>query len=371
MNSLAIYFNDLPDPRQRNLLDHPLINILTIVLLSSCCGASGWEEMQMWAECRREWLATFLDVSMGLPSADTLRRVMAALLPGPFRKAFIAWSQAIVQKTQGKLIAIDGKTVRGSARPSEQIAALHVVRAWVCENHLVLGQIATEEKSNEITAIPQLLDLLSIEGATISIDAMGTQRAIATKILEKKAEYLMAVKDNQPTMALEIAKHFRERAERARNSARFHRTEEQGHGRWERRRVWVETDLDGLASCEAWPGAKTMVCVESERTTDKGISFEERFFISSRTLRAKEAAQLVRGHWGIENACHWTLDVMFREDDSRIWEGHAPENLAVIRNLLLAALKQDTLHKKRSLKQRMKLCAWDNNYLHHILQSLF
>ena len=370
MTPLAAAFADVPDPRQATLVDHPLLHILTIVTLAMLCGAEGWEDMALWSTINVGFLSTMIDVSGGVPSADTLRRVMAALLPGPFRKAYTAWAQALAEHTRGKLIALDGKTNKGSRRRTENVPALPVVRAWVTENRLVLGQVATEAKSNEITAIPEWLDLLSIKGAIITIDAMGTQRKIAEKILHGEAGYMMSVKDNQPTMHGEIQAGLASLPEPKRASKTFARSEEKSRDRHEIRRVWTSSDLEGRPACQAWPGAKTIVRYESERTTCEGTTVGERYFITSQEVTAKEALPMIRGHWGIENTCHWTLDVVFGEDDSRIWEGHAPENLSLIRNMLMVALKNETT-RKMSMRQKRKVCMWDHNYLLLVLRGLF
>jgi predicted transposase YbfD/YdcC len=370
MTPFAIAFADVPDPRLKSLVGHSLMNVLTIVTLATLCGAEGWDDMSLWATVNVGYLATLLDLSQGLPSADTLRRVMARLLPGPLRKAYAAWAKALVEHTEGKLIALDGKANKGSRRRFEGVPAVHVVRAWVTEHRLVLGQLATDAKSNEITAIPELLDLLSIKGATITIDAMGTQRKIATKILDGEANYMMSVRENQPTMHEEVQGKLAALPEPKRPSTAFASTEEKSRDRHEIRRVWTYNDLDKLPFCQAWPGAKTIVRYESERTTCEGTTVGQRYFITSREVTAKEVLPMIRSHWGIENTCHWTLDVVFGEDDCRIWEGHAPENLSLIRNLLMVALKNETT-RKLSMRQKRKLCMWDHNYLLLVLRGLF
>lgn len=331
------------------------------------CGAEGWDDMQLWADCRRAWLATFLDLSAGIPSADTLRRVMAALDPKAFREHFAAWAQDLVERVGGQ-IAIDGKAVRGSARPSEGLRCVHIVRAFLCGNKLVLGQLACDEKSNEITAIPDLLKMIALKGALVSIDAMGTQREIAEAIVDGGGDYLQSVKDNQPTLRAEIEAALGSLPEPKTASTTFTKTENEGHGRHEVRRVWTSTKLARLEACSAWPWAQTIVRIESERTTDSGVSIEDHFYISSRKLTAKQAAAAVRDHWQIES-CHWTLDVTLAEDRSTVWEGHAPENLSVVRSVVMTALKREP--RKLSMKQKKKLCGWDTEYLTTMLRSLF
>ncbi len=368
VNPLAPFLREIRDPRRPYLIDHPLMTILSIVVLSMFCGAEGWEEMVDWAECKKTWLGTFLDLSHGVPSADTLRRTVAGLLPGPFRKAFVAWAQTLVASTEGKLIAIDGKTARGSTNDAGDI--LHVVRAWVRENALVLGQVATGAKSNEITAIPELLELLSLRGATVTLDAMGTQREIALSILEKDAHYVMALKDNQPTICAEAQVELGTKTEPRRATPSFHKTEDKGHGRTEVRRVWVTSKLDHLAALITWPGVQTLIRIESERCVDGKTSFEDRYYLASNVLTAKEAGAMVRGHWSIENTCHWTLDVVFGEDDARVREGHAPENLGLVRSLILNVFKRDTT-RKTSLKRKYKLCGWDHDFMLEMVRGLF
>jgi predicted transposase YbfD/YdcC len=338
MPSLRNVFPNVKDPRRVSHVDHPLLSILIIALLAMLCGAKGWEEIQEWAEVRQEWLSTFLDLPSGIPSADTTRRVFAVLDPKVFREDFQHWIQSAFESLPGLRMAIDGKTMRGSA--SRGLSALHIVRAFCVDNHLVLGQLACDEKSNEITAIPELLKTLALKGVLVTIDAMGCQHEIAQAIVDGGGDYLLAVKDNQPLLRQEIEAQLGSRPVPTRSSPSFHQTEDKAHGRLERRRVWTENRLAKLDLYGQWVEANTIVRIESERHTEAGVSIENRYYLSSRKLSAKEAAEAVRGHWAIENECHWSLDVTLGEDNSRICDGHAPENLSVVRSMVLAMLKK-------------------------------
>jgi len=373
--SFSTFFGDLKDPRRVSHSDHPLLTVVAIAVLSMLCGARGWEDMNEWAQVRQTWLATFLDLTAGVPSADTFRRVFAALDPKAFRQGFSAWSQAIADKMPELHIAVDGKTVRGSARRG--LPAVHVVRAFVVNNSLVLGQLATDEKSNEITAIPDLLKTLALRGALVTIDAMGCQHDIAQTIVDAKADYLLSVKDNQPNLHAEIAATLSSRLPSSRTSASFCEQTNQGHGRVERRRVWTETRLNKLELYGTWVEANTIVRVESERQTEAGVSLENRYYLSSRKLTATQAAKAIRAHWAIENVCHWSLDVTLGEDASRIAEGYAAENLSLVRSVVLAAVKQHVEasvkagKRKLSLAMTQKVCGWDQATLLEVARGLF
>jgi len=331
--------------------------------------------MNEWARVRQTWLATFLDLTAGVPSANTFRRVFAALDPKAFRQGFSAWSQAIADKIPELHIAVDGKTVRGSARRG--LPAVHVVRAFVVNNSLVLGQLATDEKSNEIKAIPDLLKTLALRGALVTIDAMGCQHDIAQTIVDAKADYLLSVKDNQPNLHAEIAATLSSRRPSSRTLASFCEQTNEGHGRVERRRVWTETRLNKLELYGTWVEANTIVRVESERQTEAGVSIENRYYLSSRKLTATQAAKAIRARWAIENVCHWSLDVTLGEDASRIAEGYAAENLSLVRSVVLAAVKQHVEasvkagKRKLSLAMTQKVCGWDQATLLEVARGLF
>jgi predicted transposase YbfD/YdcC len=332
--------------------------------LATICGAEGWDEIHAWAKAKEDWLKTILDLPAGVPSADTFSRLFDAMLPGPFQKAFVAWMGSLTKGTNGKLVAIDGKTARGSRTATR--LALHVVRAWVKDNGLVLGQFATEEKSNEITAIPELLDLLDLRGAMVTIDAMGTQKEIAQKIIDKKADYMLVVKKNQLGLFEELEAHFAASTEQQRTSKTYQSSQEEGHGRKETRTVWTSTALSSLVRGLEWPDLQTMIRVDSTRDDGKTFSRETRYLICSKKLDAKEAAAVVRGHWSIENQCHWCLDVAMREDNSRIRGKNSGENFAALRNIALNLLRLEKTNK-HGVRLKQKLCGWDQKYLLRVL----
>jgi predicted transposase YbfD/YdcC len=297
--------------------------------------------------------------------------VLSALNPKAFTACFTAWVQALSAGTSGKLIAIDGKTVRHSFDRATGRKALHVVSAWIAENRLTLGQIATEEKSNEITAIPQLLEMLDIRGATVTVDAMGCQRAIAEKIIDQNADYVMGLKGNQGTAHKEVAAFF---ADAHANEFRdvehtFHETVDGSeHGRLEVRRVWASQDLSWFADLPKWKKLSSIIMIESERTVGAETSLERRYYWSSHSVGAESFAAMIRGHWGIENQLHWCLDVGFREDESRIRTDHGTENVALLRKVAMNLAKSERSHK-RGIQAKRKLACWNEAYLLKLLQA--
>jgi len=360
------FFEALPEPRVERTRRHPLMNVLIIALLAIICVGDGWEDMEEFGLAKQAWLGTFLELKWGIPSADTFRRVFSALKPGAFGECFIAWAQALANGTAGKLIAIDGKTVRHSFDRATGKKALHVVSAWIASNRLTLGQIVTEEKSNEITAIPRLLELLDIRGATITVDAMGCQRDIAEKIIDGEADYIMGLKGNQGTAHKEVAEFF---ADAAATNFRdvehsFHETVDGSeHGRMEVRRVYSTQDLAWFEDLPKWKGLRSIIMIESERTVGtEATSVERRFYWSSRVADAETFAAMIRGHWGVENDLHWCLDMAFREDESRIRTDHGPENLAMLRKIAMNLAKSEKSHKK-GIQAKRKRAAWDEGYL--------
>ena len=365
------HFAPLPDPRVVGRSNHKLINIVAIGILGTICGAEGWDDLEVFGEAKQKWLGTFLDLPAGTPSADTFRRVFSALDPSAFRACFIDWMQALTGTTEGKLVVIDGKTARRSFDRASERSPLHLVSAWVHENSLTLGQVATDVKSNEITAIPALLALLELRKATVSIDAMGTQKEIAKKIVDKGADYILAVKENQPKLHEEIAHVFSEAGTGMFSLVKHtcHETVDEAHGRREVRRVWTSSDLSRISEAKKWAGLRTITMVESERQVgaDGEVTRQRRYFISSRERTdAKKMAGLIRAHWSIENSCHWVLDVAFREDDSRIRTGQ--ENFALLRKIALGLLKQETT-LKRGIRAKSKNAGWNHDYLLRVLSG--
>jgi predicted transposase YbfD/YdcC len=329
------------DPRVERTRTHPLETILVISLMAVICGADGFVGIERFATAKEAWLAGFLDMTGGVPSHDTIGRVFAALNPTALGEAFRRWTLSLAASSSEKLVAIDGKTLRRSFRHAGDNAFVHMVSAWSQANRVVLGQAKTDDKSNEITAIPALLDLLEIKGALVTIDAAGTQTAIAEKIVEKGGDYFLAVKGNQPKLYDAVVEHFLGTdREETRIGYAESGSEKVVHGRQDHRRAWVSCDVAEIATSERWQGLRTLVRVEATRVVDGKESIENRFYISSRLLSASEALNASRGHWSIENELHWVLDVAFREDECRVRAGHAAENLSMLRQLALSLLKQ-------------------------------
>lgn len=369
--SIARHFQELTDPRREQGKRHGLVEIITITILGVVCGADEWTEIEDVAQAKLAWLRRMFDLPHGLPSHDTLGRVFARIDPRQFERCLTGWITHLAELARSDLIAIDGKTLRHSYDPADGKAALHMVSAWCRANRLVLGQVATDLKSNAITAIPQLLRLLDLEGAVVTIDAMGTQRDIARQIVEQGGDYLLPVKENQPALYRDVTLFFADAlASGFAGTEHAHaRTTDGGHGRLEVRRAWSVWDIAWLPSRSRWKKLRSLLCVESRRTTGEPTSTERRYYISS--LDGQDAARLLdltRGHWGVENDLHWSLDVCFREDDSRTRKGHAPQNLAVIRRAALALLKNET-DFAAGLRRKRRRCAMDHDYLLKVLNA--
>lgn len=351
------------DPRVERTRKHPLETIIVISLLAVICGADSFAEIERYATIKHDWLATFIDLRGGVPSHDTIGRVLSALDPRSLAEALRRWTLAMTNASQENLIAIDGKTLRRSFKHAGDSTFVHMVTAWSASNHVVLGQVKTDEKSNEITAIPELLDLVDVKGALVTIDAAGTQTEIAAKIVEQGGDYLLAVKGNQPTLQRSIIEHF---IGADRNDPLFgvYETEERAHGRHEIRRAWVSHTVSAIDTADRWSKLSSLVRVESIRTVKgKNTSVENRYFICSRDgLDAIDALASARGHWSIENELHWVLDVVFREDDCRVRAQNAAANFSAIRQHALALLKQRT-ETKVGIKIRRSSAGWDDSFL--------
>jgi predicted transposase YbfD/YdcC len=333
--------------------------------------------MEEWGEANEDWLRTLLGLPNGIPSHDTFGNVFARLDSNEFKKCFISWVESIREATDEEVIAIDGKTLRRSHNRRLGQGAIHLVSAWARSNRLTLGQVKVDEKSNEITAIPELLRLLHLKGCIVTIDAMGTQKGIAELICEKGADYVLALKDNQPHLRAEVEGIFvaecaaqkKEQQSKKRSSAKAADvigTNESGHGREEARRVYSLEAPEWLCNKEQWSRLSSLIMVEATRELNDQVSTERRYYISSLVPDAERAAEAVRGHWGIENSSHWILDVAFREDDSRVRVGNAPENLALVRKLTHNLLQQETT-LKRGIKTKRLRAGWDRSYLLKIL----
>ena len=336
-------------------------------------GAEGWSDVELFVKCKYEWFQRFLDLPNGVPCPDTFARVFARIDPEQFRGCFMEWVSSVNRLTQGQVIALDGKTLRRSHDRNSGKAAIHLVSAWASENSLVLGQTRVDAKSNEITAIPELLNLLDLSGCIVTIDAMGCQKQIARQIVNREADYVLAVKKNQGRL-LEDVKDLFSCGQRTGFEAMEHdfcQTIDKGHGRIELRRCWIIGDPGQLSYVETgneWPGLSSIGLVTAERREGEQVSVESRYYISSLEPDARRLLQAARSHWGIENRVHWVLDLSFREDESRIRSGNTSENLAIIRHMALNLLRKDRT-SKTSIKARCKLADWDNDYLLSILSN--
>lgn len=360
------FLSVIEDPRIDRTRKHSLETIIVATLLAVICGADSFVGIEKFIRAKHDWLASFLDMSGGIPSHDTIGRVFAALDPRMLTVAFQKWTTAMAVASREKLIAIDGKTLRRSFKKAGDNAFVHMVSAWSESNGVVLGQVKTDEKSNEITAIPELLALIDVKHALVTIDAAGTQTTIAEKIVEKGGDYLLSVKANQPTLYDAMNEHFLG-VGKLLNKFDFAETTDHGHGRDEIRRAWVSHAVDEVASSERWTGLTTFVRIESTRIVNGQTSVENRFYISSRkTMSAKQALAGVRGHWSIENQLHWVLDVAFREDDCRVRAANAAANFSAVRQLALGLLKRRT-ETKVGIKNRRLMAGWDDSFLLRVI----
>lgn len=370
---LLRFFDELQDPRMDRTKLHALSDILVITICAVICGADEWTEVELFGQSKHNWFKTFLVLPNGIPSHDTFGRVFSLLDPIQLEQCFQRWMGAMAECTGGQLIAIDGKTIRRSFEKADHKAAIHMVSAWSETNSLVLGQLATDKKSNEITAIPRLLKMLDITDSVVTIDAMGCQKTIAKQIVNQKGHYVLQVKKNHAGLHDAIEELFDELTGRGIPGVRctFHEDVDAGHGRVETRRIWTTDCVDWYADEKTWKGLRSFVCVESVREVDGRISMERRYYISDLDGRNAEAMLgYVRGHWGIENKLHWSLDVTFREDDLRQRAGHSAENLSRIRRLALNLLRQDKSTKVGAKAKRLKACL-EEGYLLQILCRAF
>ena len=365
--SITSHFKKVKDPRRRHRRIHPLQNILVIALCVVIAGAQDWQEIHTFGRKRRQWLKRFLNLPNGIPSHDTFERVFDRLKPQGFQACFRSWVQAIQQALRIPHVAIDGKTLRGSG--SAKLGPLHVVSAWATGQRLSLGQVAVADKSNEITAIPALLDLLELNGALVTIDAMGCQKDIAQKVIDRGGDYILTVKDNQAHLLEDIQDSLLKAAEAdfAGMEHDSHETRERGHGRDEYRCYTVLHCTDGLRHKEEWAGLTTIGMCACERTVQGKTSEEIRYFIGSKKASAKVYGKALRNHWGIENNLHWQLDVNFKEDHNRVSKRNAAENLALLRRLTLSLLQAHP--EKLSIAKKRFAAALDPDFLEEILRG--
>ena len=365
--SIKRHFATLKDPRWNRRKRHLLIDIVVIAVCGVICGADDWQQIATFAQLRHDWLKKFLRLPNGIPSHDTIERVFDRLNPEAFQACFRDWMDVLHEAMGLRQIAIDGKTLRGSA--SAGLRALHLVSAWATANHVSLGQVAVEEKSNEIPAIPKLLELLDLHGALVTIDAMGCQKEIAAKIIEGGGDYVLTVKDNQPTLLEDIQQCLQQALDKdfaGYDHDEYH-TQERGHGREEERSYVILRQPPGLREQAAWAGLKVIGMCHSERTVGEKRSAEVRYFIGSKHASAKTYGKALRHHWGIENNLHWQLDVSFSEDASRIRKRHAAENFALLRKLALVLLKQHP--EPISIARKRLSAALDPAFLEAVLNK--
>jgi predicted transposase YbfD/YdcC len=370
-NSIAAFFSEIPDTRSEHGKRHLLSDMVAIAVCAVVCGADGWVDVELFGHAKASWLRTFLRLPHGIPSHDTFGRVFATIDPDRFERCFQAWIGALAGVIVG-VVAIDGKTLRRSFDRADNKAAIHMISAWASHNRVVFGQLAVGDKTNEITAIPKLLAMLDIKGLTVTIDAMGCQRAIAEQIIAQGGDYMLAVKGNQPELHADIKMVFQNASSRGwgKREHDVHEEMDKGHGRIERRRTTLTRDVPWLIKASSdWRGLCGIVMVERERTVGDVVTLARHYYITSMdTRKASEAASVCRAHWGVENALHWTLDVAMSEDQSRIRQGHAQENFSRLRRIALNLLKNEKT-VKAGIKAKSKTAGWDHDYLLKVLGS--
>ena len=370
VESIRRYFADLPDPRHKLGCRHRLDEMVIIAILAVICSCDDWVAVAEFAGVKRKWLKTFLELRHGIPSHDAFNRVFAAIRPEAFERCFVRWIEALAGVAGKGLIALDGKTLRHSFDTASSRAAIHMISAWSMANGLVFGQMATCAKSNEITAIPKLLELLDLDGAVVSIDAMGCQKDIAAKIVENKGDYVFSLKGNQGTLHNEVSWWLDQAIAGQMRDAKLDHYRQVGknHGRIETREVWSTRQVDWFADRGQWAGLASLIAVDSERRLGDGtVQKERRYFISSLPAAdAKTFAKLIRGHWQIENNLHWSLDLSFNEDACRIRKGYGAENFSRLRRIALNLLRNET-SAKVGIKTKRLRAGWDEGYLLKVL----
>ena len=370
LTRLSDHFDSLPDPREPGLVEHKLLDIIIIAICAVICGADSWVEIEAFGNARYEWLQGFLELPHGIPSHDTFGRVFARVSAVALQRCFASWIQAVFTVTQGQVIAIDGTTLRRSYDRGSGKAAIHMVSAWANANRLVLGQVKTDDKSNEITAIPELLQLLDVQGCSVTLDALGCQRAIAAQMIAQGGDYVLALKGNQSGLYDTVRQFFDYAQTRQFNgiSHRYHETVEGDHGRVEVRRYWTVDQIEWLANRAKWKGLSLIGMVEAERHVGEAVTVERRYYIASLANDAVRFGHAVRSHGSIENPLHWSLDVTFNEDACRVRQGEAAENFAVLRHIALSLLRQEKTAKVGLKAKRFK-AALEIDYLHKVLNT--
>ena len=372
LSSIVKHFESLPDPRHHRNRRHLLVDVITIAVCGVIVGCSGPTAIEQWAKAKEDWLKQFLTLANGIPSRDCIRRVLIAIKPEAFQSCFESWIARLVAEhvETGSIIAIDGKTMRRSHDQHNGLGPLHLVSAWSSEQGLSLGQVATEEKSNEITAIPELIDRIDVQGAIVTIDAMGCQKEIAKKIVNAKGDYVLAVKDNQPKLHEAIKELFSDERQDdlLKMPTRECQTSDKSHGRKDERCYVLAKLPRNFPLKDQWPGIKAVgMAVRVTEKRDGTTNGDVRYFICSRYLRGKRFAQAVRGHWGIENSLHWVLDVTFDEDQSRTRERRMADNLSWLRRFAISLLKRHP--SKHSIKGKSRIAGWNNDFLMEVLMT--
>jgi predicted transposase YbfD/YdcC len=368
--TIVDYFAEVDDPREDNRR-HLLVDIIVIAVCAAICDADTWTDVELFGQAKEKWFRGFLELPHGIPSHDTFGRVFALIDPEQFQQCFQEWIAAVEERTQGQVIAFDGKQLRRSYDEATDKKAIYMVSAWASANSLVLGQRKVDEKSNEITAVPKLLDMLEISGCIVTADAMNCQRIVAQKATEKGADYVLVVKGNQGRLLKTLQLLFDDPNEMRWVDCDYYETVDEGHGRRETRRCWTTSDPDYLqyiASFSDWQGLQSIGMIESTRVTDEKTTVDRRYFISSLVSNAEQLLYVSRTYWGIENKLHWVLDLAFHEDDSRVRKGNGPQNFAVLRHIALNLLRREDT-AKLSIRAKRKKAGWDNDYLLKVLTA--
>ena len=369
-SSFHDHFATLTDPRCPHAPNsrHLLMDILVLAVCAVISGAEGWEDIEEYAKSQAEWFADLLDLPHGIPGHDTFRRVLSRLDPEEFTQCFISWTNALNAASGGDMVSIDGKTLRHAFDQATSTAAIHMVSAWASANRLVLGQRKVEEKSNEMTAIPQLLHLLDVTGAVVTIDAMGCQKEIAKTMTEQGADDVLALKENHPTLSEAVTLFLNDARDTgfADLEHASHETVDGDHGRIETRRYWITSDIEWLGAKASWSNLHSVGMVEARREVGETVQIDTRYFLTSLPAQGVRFAQAVRQHWGIENSLHWVLDVSFDEDACRIRKDKGAQIFAVLRHIALNLLRREP-HHKRGIKARRKRAGWDRDYLLQVL----
>jgi len=364
--NLLDHFSGIVDPRVEKNKLHSLESIVFITVCAVFSGCDDWEDIEDYGNVKASWLQQYVDLPNGIPSHDTFNRLFARLNPKQLQTCFISWVKSIVTHSKHSLINIDGKRLCNAGEAGKK-SFIHLVNAWSSDNEMILGQVKVGSKSNEITAIPQLLDILELEGAIVSIDAMGCQTEIANKIIENNGEYLLAVKGNQGYLYDDLQEAFKQE-----KNIERHTSNNIAHGRIEKRNCSIIHNINWISRQEDWEDVASLVCITSQRTNKQTLEIqtEQRFYIASFTATPQRMNELIRNHWNIENKLHWSLDVIFNEDKSTKQAGNAAENMSLINKCVLSILKNDKI-KKGSIKRKRNACGWDNQYLENILTLNF